>query len=334
MDYKNKYIKYKKKYTDLKKQMLITTQKCNDFIKSQLKKNLNVYSLNIDDSWKFKDNFPHNLHKNTPQEKHLQEKIWYIKKETRVKTNYKDRGEKLTSYNLPKDLCICKSVLNESELNNLWNQFDKLFKNYRNLNIINSYQPKRGLTYLFTADEGAVQYSDKTLNFLNNYNKELYNLINKVVDHLMRLFCINTTDKISKEYFLRKMQIVFLKYETNDGIWLHIDNIARYDQGPIVTMSVGPEKIYYDLTPTLIYDRKDLQPIRVEVDNGEFIIMDGSSRMEWAHGLPFDVPFSKTKYSILLKFDKFFEHNIIYNKTLDTFITSSVVLCDNHCAKK
>lgn len=150
----------------------------------------------------------------------------------------------------------------------------------------------------------------------------------------MKIFCIDTNNVTNVNYFLQKMQIIFLKYEYNDGIWLHIDNIARYDQGPIITMSIGPEKIYYDFAPTLIHDQKDVLPIRIEIENGEIIIMDGSSRIEWSHGLPYGIKFNKTKYSILFKFDKFGEYNVSRNTILDTRIFSSAILCNYHNAKQ
>ena len=233
----------------------------------------------------------------------------------------------MENYILPDGFCVFEPILNSSELNKLYDIFGKIFSDYRKLDILYFNQENRGLTYLFTGDD-VTQYSEKTLEFIRGYNTELYELLYKIIDYIMEIYCIDTSYEKNVSYFLGKMQIIFLKYEKNDGIWLHVDNVARYDQGPIITMSIGPEKIYFDLTPSLLFKNKELVPIRVELNNGDLVVMDGSSRIEWAHGLPYNSPYTKTKYSILFKFDKFGEQNKFYNDTLDTYISTSKILCN------
>ena len=112
------------------------------------------------------------------------------------------------------------------------------------------------------------------------------------------------------------------------SIWLHIDNIARYDQGPIITISLGHPRVYYDLTPALLQNPK-ARPLRVEAREGSIFIMDGSSRLEWAHGLPYSIRSTngKLKYTIMFKCDKFRSVNPVYNKILDHTVTSSGIVC-------
>lgn len=327
--YQHKYNKYKNKYIQLKQFGSSSNDvKCNEILNQALKKNLNVYELNINDTWKFNPNtkFPKDVLLLNKDEL-LQGKIWFIKKSTRMLTYKNQKGELLKDYKFPIDLCVLKNIYSENELDEMYSYFGKLFGEYRKYDIEYSYQKERGLTYLFTGNKGVVQYSEKTLAFLKEYNIDLYNIINELVKHIFNVFCLSEYG-ITDNDLLKKMQIILLKYESETGIWLHIDNVARYDQGPIITVSIGPDKIYYDLTPTLLYEKdKSLKPIRVEIDNGDIVVMDGSSRMEWAHGLPFNMNYDKTKYSILLKFDKFGEYNKIYNDTLDTYITTSKLLC-------
>lgn len=325
--YVYKYLKYKNKYLDLKNKQQIggdDNDNCKKFLREHLKKKLVVYKLNIPSQWKFQS-LPKEFQQ--PDTK-LEEKIWFIKRSIRMKTYKKNMGPLMSKYILPRDLCLFRPCLSDDELKSMWNYFETLFGEYKQLNIMNSTQEGRGLIYLFTGDAGTRQYARETLSFLKNYNLMLYNLIDKIVKYIMDIYCVR--DKDEKNNFIDKMQIIILKYTSHSGIWLHIDNVARYDQGPIITISVGPKKIYYDLTPTLLHNDKKYSPIRVEVGNGDLVIMDGSSRMEWAHGLPYDMTFSVNKYSILIKMDRFGKTNIIYNKTLDLDISSSAILCDNY----
>ncbi|AYV78734.1 MAG: DNA repair protein [Edafosvirus sp.] len=332
-DYEHKYHKYKKKYNQLKLQIgsadKSSEEESIDMGKCQVipKKELVVYELKIPDRWKFRQQFPKAI-LNAKPENLLPEKIWFIKKTIRFKTNYNDKKIKLDNYILPVDLCCFKSCLDSNELDKLHQIFGKLFQDYKHLDIPRSYQADRGLTYLFTGDQGKTQYAGKTLEFMKSYNTDLYKLMIKIMKNLALIYGIKD-DQVN--YLSKYVQIVILEYKQDSGIWMHIDNVARYDQGPIVTISIGPEKIYYDFTPTLLYKNTELKPIRIEVDNGDLVIMDGSSRMEWAHGLPYDVPFDKTKYTIMLKADKFGAEHLIKNKILGIDITTTKRLC--HIAK-
>lgn len=80
------------------------------------------------------------------------------------------------------------------------------------------------------------------------------------------------------------------------------------------------------MTPVLT-DENQSKPLRFVISQGSVVIMDGPSRMEWSHGLPYNVPFKKTKYTLMFKCDKFSQQNIIYNKKLDTQIISSGIIC-------
>lgn len=284
-------------------------------------KKINVFELNIPNKWKFRSKFPKNFKEVQDERELLANKIWFIKREIRMKTYHNNKGKKISDPVLPQGFCVYDSILSDNQLKELHKIFSKLFNEYKQLGIIYSYQKKRGLTYLFTGDNNKKQYSIDTLKFMKTYNIKLYEMMYQIIKYLMKIY------RVDDARILNNLQIIILKYEANDGIWLHIDNIARYSGGPIITISVGPDKIYYDLTPSLLTDNKSLKPIRVEIDNGDIVIMDGSARMEWAHGLPYKVPFDEIKYSILLKFDKFDEEKSGYNDILEVPVTLSKMIC-------
>ena len=291
-----------------------------------LKTNPTVYELDIPDKWKFTDEFPKEF-RNLRDKKLLQDQIWYIKKQIRYKTEHKDRGKKLKNYQLPMDLCLYSSPLTKNEKNKMYQHLEKLFKEYKDLGIQYSDQKSsRGLVYLFTGDAEKTQYHNATMAFLKKYNFEMYSIMNKYVSRILKIYDLGIKKGVI-EWLDEHLQIIFLKYDPNQGIWIHIDNVARYDRGPIITTSIGPTTTYYDLTPTLLHKNKELKPIRVEVCEGDIVVMDGSSRMEWAHGLPYNVPYKKTKYSILFKFNKFGVQHKIHNKILKTDISTSKAIC-------
>jgi len=127
---------------------------------------------------------------------------------------------------------------------------------------------------------------------------------------------VPTTAKLCEEYakmicqmynvpmkrFGELTQLQIMRYEPNHAIWQHLDNIARYDRGPIITASLGPSVVYYDLAPTLVHDPSAF-PIRVKFQEGQLAAMDGVSRMQFAHGLPCDAFKDEHKISILFKMD-------------------------------
>lgn len=313
MDYKQKYLKYKSKYLELKSGGNICF-KLND--------NLKVYELFIDKKWKFDIPFTHDVLSLSDTEL-LAGKIWFIKKTIRTKTYYDTKKQLLHNYSdlLPRDLCVFNPCLNRYELNDMYTYLEQLFSEYKKLNIMHSYQKDRGLTYLFTGDNQKIQYSHETLKFLKSYNFKFYELVNKILKNIATIY------NIEYDELCKHVQLVPLKYEKGDGIWLHIDNVARYDQGPIMTMSIGPPTNYLDFTPTLLSHDAKLKPIRIELNEGSLVIMDGSARMEWAHGLPYNVPYEKTKYTLMFKCDKFGEQRPIKNSILNEIITTTKILC-------
>ena len=130
--------------------------------------------------------------------------------------------------------------------------------------------------------------------------------------------------KALKDY----MTCVLLKYNPKYGIWLHIDNVTRYkDEGPICGVSIGPAYSYMDFAPSLLNEKsKNIIPIRVKIPQGMIYSMDGSSRIEWSHGLPFEPPYEKNKYTIMIKCNKFnLDGETTYNKILDIPVIESKI---------
>lgn len=296
-------------------------------------KNYEIMELIPESSkWKFniKEKFPKIVYTGEDKERQLKERIWWIKKQIRMNTYFNTPTKPLSNAILPPGLCLFDSVLNDNELEDLYNYFNKLSIVYEDKNIIASNQINtRGLIYYFTGDKGETQYYKKTMEQIKDIDENFYNIMKKYVFNMLKIYNLDklSSDKMKEKFLDKYCQIVILKYTDNRGIWMHIDNIARYDQGPIITTNVGPDYTYYDLSPSLVHDNPKNKFIRVKISKGMYVVMDGPSRIEWAHGLPSNVPYKKIKYSILLKFNKFDESECKYNKTLDTDICYSKVVC-------
>ena len=228
---------------------------------------LNIYMKNyeimesIPESfkWKFniKEKFPKIVYAGEDKERQLKERIWWIKKQIRMNTYFNTPTKPISNPILPPGLCLFDSVLNDNELEDLYNYFNKLSIVYEGKNIIASNQINtRGLIYYFTGDKGETQYYKKTMEQIKDIDGNFYNIMKKYVFNMLKIYNLDklSSDKIKEKFLDKYCQIVILKYTDNRGIWMHIDNIARYDQGPIITTNVGPEYTYYDLSPSLVHD--------------------------------------------------------------------------------
>lgn len=292
-----------------------------------------IFYLKINkENYFFNNKFPKNVIKFNNKRELLSSKLWYIKSKIRYKTDFTNPveliDEKKYSEVIPKGLVIYPPLRNEYK--KVHSELTHLYDNYKSYPFLNNYiadyTSTRGLFYIFTSFSDPIYYKE-SLNFLkkNNY-KELSNIIEEYIQYFFIKYNIK---KEKEEYILSKLQLGLLKYSKNDGIWLHIDNIKRYDQGPIATISIGPKYNFYDLAPSLINDPK-IKPLRIKMDEGSLFIMDGSSRIEWSHGLPYNNPYNENiKYTITFKFDKFNEKKIGYNPILETNIFESSLYKNN-----
>lgn len=289
---------------------------------------IEVYYLILNNKYIFNEKFPKDVLKFNDKRELLQSKIWYIKKRIRYSTNFNDLiklvDPKLYTKIIPQGLMIFDPPNNiiknlDNTFDNAYNDLSDLFNNYESFEFLKdkvTNQESRGLCYLFTNFYETVYYND-TMKFLKTtkYNC-LYKIIKIYFKYIMKIYNIKNEKDI-----VNKVQLVLLKYDLKTGIWLHIDNIKRYNQGPIITLNIGPKFYYNDFAPSLL--NRDKNPIRIKIDQGSLLITDGSARMEWSHGIPFNVPNDKFKYTIMFKCDNFNPKNVGYNKILDTPIVES-----------
>ena len=155
--------------------------------------------------------------------------------------------------------------------------------------------------------------------------QSLANNVQTQTDRALDLFEIAKSER--EAFLFKECRLVFIRYEDNTGIEVHMDNVMRTNRGPIITVNIGPPTVFFDLIPVLQCEERHY-PIRVRLRQGDLCIMDGASRVNWAHAIPYGAKYSKQyKFTILLLFNKFRELNPVFNPVLDIEVTESSTAC-------
>ena len=290
-----------------------------------------VYRLFLENyKYRFSSKFPKDIEQEKDPRTKLLGKLWFIKKTIRRSTYFDDRISPITSsYVHPEGFCCFPPLATSSYFDNVYDDLQDLFKfvleNKPEEVPISDARHTNGTLFLFTGEKEKTKTYSDPMSYLKKHSyKSLHNCIQKYIKFLCKLYDV----PYSVSFLNDHVRIRLLRYNKEQGLDLHIDNIALYDQGPIITISIGPPYVYYDMTPAILPNKK-ATPLRFASTEGSIFIMDGSSRMEWAHGLPHNVPqeHNKQKFTILLKCDRFRHLNPVYNKVLQHKITSSKRVC-------
>jgi len=245
----------------------------------------------------------------------LTERVWYIKSKIRIKTHL----------NQPSFECNCPLPSGVSIISNPFpdllqgtrNDMVSLFSYEQSLKKslrmpFADYRKSRGLYYIFGFDVETETFTkfSKAMAMLERY------------EHL-HLFCQNYADflceslGISKKLFEDEVMLLLLKYEKEYGLWLHVDNVARTDGVPICTISIGPPDVNVDFIPVVLPSATKI-PMRLNLNEGDMLMMQGESRYEWAHGIPYGL--GSEKYTVMYKFNRMEEKIKVvgHSRLLDT----------------
>jgi len=245
--------------------------------------------------WRFKTPIPDDL-------KEPPERLWYVKTNIRQNTYMENGRELLDESYLPSSFRLWEPSTIAKRLIPTARDEIKKFMASEVSKPVHDRLPHgdaidmHGFYLLFGTPAGVkILYKDG-IKILYEHVPQTAKLCEEYANMICQMYHI----PIKKFGELTQLQI--MRYEPNHAIWQHLDNIARYDRGPIITASLGPKVVYYDLAPTLIHDEKAF-PIRVKFHEGVLAAMDGPARMQFAHGLPLDAFKTEHKISILFKMD-------------------------------
>ena len=133
-----------------------------------------------------------------------------------------------------------------------------------------------------------------TLNALKDLDVDIYNTVLLYASAVKKILNASDDD-------IDNSSMSIVKYAIGKGIKQHIDNITDVGDtvGPLVSIALGEGKKFLDLMPTLA-DDPTLECVRVEVDKGDVILMDGDVRLEYSHSVPYG--HDTVMYSLLFKF--------------------------------
>ena len=236
----------------------------------------------------------------------LPERIWFIKSNIRIKTWVNQRVVSRENCKIPPGLELIKGPNPPHLLKDARNELVALFadecgkKRHESRLPFQDYRKDRGLYYIFGTDlksnERYINCGDGMALLPETYDK-FKEFIRGYVSCLQVLF------GIIEEVSNREVMLLLLKYEHGSGLWLHVDNVARTDGVPICTVSIGPSDVNVDFVPVRLLDRtKSKFPMRLNLNEGDMLMMQGESRYEWAHGIPYGL--GSEKYTIMFKFNQ------------------------------
>ena len=246
----------------------------------------------------------------------LPEKIWWIKVNIRVKTFLAQKCiESGKDALLPPGLTLIIPNISNELLSLAREEIKQLFESERLLpeteRLPHAVYNSRGLYYIFGTPEKFVEYG-QGISFLQG--RGVHRLA-KFIEGYADVLCRATN--IPMNVFEKNCMLLLLQYDPEYGLWLHVDNVARTDGGLITTISLGPPDVNVDFVP-LLHPSPQKQPIRININEGDMLIMQGESRLEWAHGIPYGLP--TKKYTVMFKLNNLpgLSKQVGYSKLLDT----------------
>lgn len=280
--------------------------------------------------WKIEDpyNIPEEI--NFKKDRRLIEKIWFLKAKMDVETSCNDSMVKIPfkkNYRINKSFYVFKPIENKEYLDKIYKELMDLHKNYKKNKLYRHYY-KEGGYHVYMEEKlknGKLRnlYGREFLDKIENYYPYTHSYILNVLNLIVN--CNKKFNKKNLDYVLDKVtKMIILRYDPKKGKKLHIDNIWRTNGGFILTISIGPKNIYYDLVP--ISKQIDKKNYRISINDGDIVIMDGESRILYGHSVPHDCDYkNKYKFSLVLMFNKseVIKTNEKYNDILkDNIITS------------
>ena len=266
------------------------------------------------------------------------ERIWDLKRRIRIKTWLSQKQVNGIVTDIPSHvMCVnppakAKSLFSQTKL-----ALDFLFSHILDVNsqfvemmnhekemYIASYK-NRGLVYFPTNKlhdyemrgrcDSPEQFraflrSDARLEVIDDFWAEYMKII---CQHLTGSRSITEQQRVELEEIINNQGTLYLlKYEPGAGIWMHIDNLLRSD-ATVFTIGLG-RRVIYDMTRVI--GRQKGTPVtllRSSKPEGTRMVMDGASRYEWAHGVPYGgKKRNGTKYTIILR--------VFHHKRLSRFV--------------
>lgn len=198
-----------------------------------------------------------------------------------------------------------------SETEVMYQELNRLFSNIRaadthlrhnikrKTSLVCKYK-SRGLTYFPTNSPRDYELHGRAVSVHNV--RQLLQEYYPAIDQYWNRYetCIAKMLNIDKSELENHGHLVFLRYSSKTGMWLHLDNLLRSDSTTF-TIGIGRNHCVYDFAPTLLhrYTKEPLSSLRTTFPNGSLCAMDGEARYQWSHGVPYGM--EGIKFTIIFK---------------------------------
>ncbi len=249
----------------------------------------------------------------------LNEQIDQIIPQIRKEIPYDVKRTPCPTCNLPSGMCVYKPIYTPDVLRQCYADLDGYYNEHKG---DKSFTSQRDGNRIFMFDDMFL----KDL-LTKTEGTAIGAFIARYVTDILAKF------KIASKYheqIIAESKMPVVRYTSNYGLHMHIDKFRRAN-GPIVTMSVGAPVYVYDVFN--ITENK-IDPLRIYFKDGNVILMDGSSRVEYAHGLPFGFKYGddQNRYGFIWLLPKFRviekKFSKYYKQWIDTVIKCDGATCD------
>lgn len=233
--------------------------------------------------------------KSVLNEEDLEKKLNHVNKflRQRVSFSFCEYGSEqiCKSCRLPKDMCIYEPILNVDSLRRL-NRACNWFYRHSDKRSRTTHTDKKA----FMFDNMSLADVLVVLQEMSRVHRECKPLYDSLLAFVTAVCHGLKVKRQQMQRYLNRSKFVLIRYSPQCGLHMHVDKIWRA-KGPVFTMHVGMAIGIYVMTCLNSSDS-----IAIEVREGEMTSMDGQSRFEWAHGVPYNCGHD-TRFSFVLLSD-------------------------------
>ena len=209
----------------------------------------------------------------------LASRIWFVNKDRRVDTSTAREVHNPSKFITPPlGLAVLELIEPTQCLDAVISDLNRLFSfHHQNSKTIEFATRNRGVKALFTFQNTELvrpnyhRVMSKLHRFQPYLARYIQEYISAAIEHRYRL--------------LDTVNIEIMQYQPNCYFKSHIDNVVQTkdEPWPVYAIHIGRKTKRFDLLPVF---QSDLPAIRVLVEPGQTVLLDGSARLDYSHAVP------------------------------------------------
>ena len=242
--------------------------------------------------------------------KTLASRIWFVNKDRRVNTSEATELRNKAVECPPSGLVVFEPIPWNSSMDEVIADLDRLFRYHdRNPKTIEFTKRNAGIKALFTfrnTERVGPNYR-RVLNALHGHQPCLFRYIEEHIAAFVKPELFSTVN------------IELMQYQPDSYFDSHIDNVVQTgdEPWPVYAIHIGKKTKRFDLLP--VFHRKN-PAIRILVEPGQTVMLDGSARLEYSHSVP---SARERAYTIRFHFQPVAQKIVGYNNILKTLLCTS-----------